>query len=129
MPPSLRPSTGRVNDNVQNFTNVRTGPSTSQPIAFRMDRGSTCTVHGEVAGELDASTPWYEVEQDGQRIQWIEPLTQELMRRQGEDGSFRNRHSFVKEDDPLIATALATAALAASRLVPIPHDFPFAALD
>lgn len=65
-----------------------------------------------------------EIEQDGKRLPWIRPLTEELLRRQGGDGSYRNRYTFVKEDDPLIATALAIAALAASRLVPIPIDWP-----
>ncbi len=58
---------GRVNENVQSFTNVRMGAATSEPIAFQMDRGSTCTVLGEVTGKLYKGKPWYEVEQNEQR--------------------------------------------------------------
>ena len=39
----------------------------------------------------------------------------ELVERQLPDGSWRNSYSFMKEDDPLIATTLAAAALANCR--------------
>jgi hypothetical protein len=48
---------------------------------------------------------------------WAEALSGELLRRQGPDGSWRNPASEMREDDPIIATSFAIAALAASRSV------------
>ncbi len=56
-------------------------------------------------------------QQDGRTVNWAEDLAEELLRRQRKDGSWANHHSFVKEDDPLIGTMLAVAALANSRQV------------
>lgn len=53
--------------------------------------------------------------QQGRQVHWPEVLAEELVGRQREDGSWANRFSFVKEDDPLIATCLAAAALANCR--------------
>ncbi|MEE8156495.1 MAG: prenyltransferase/squalene oxidase repeat-containing protein [Phycisphaerales bacterium] len=53
--------------------------------------------------------------QDGRTVNWAEDLAEELLRRQREDGSWANHHSFVKEDDPLIATMLAASVLANCR--------------
>jgi len=54
---------------------------------------------------------------NGKTVKWAEDLAKELLRRQRTDGSWVNQHSFVKEDDPLIATTLAAAALANCRQV------------
>jgi hypothetical protein len=48
---------------------------------------------------------------------WAEALAGELLRRQGPDGSWRNPASEMREDDPIVATSFAIAALAASRSV------------
>jgi squalene-hopene/tetraprenyl-beta-curcumene cyclase len=56
-------------------------------------------------------------QQDGRTVNWAEDLAEELLSRQRKDGSWANHHSFVKEDDPLIATMLAAAALANCRQV------------
>ena len=48
---------------------------------------------------------------------WAEALAAELLRRQGADGSWRNPASEMREDDPIIATSFAIAALALSRSV------------
>ena len=48
-------------------------------------------------------------------LQWREPLVEALLARQRPDGSWRNEYSFMREDDPIIATVLAAAALTASR--------------
>ena len=48
-------------------------------------------------------------------INWAANLANELLRRQNVDGSWTNRFSFMKEDDPLVATPLAAAALAICR--------------
>ncbi len=47
--------------------------------------------------------------------QWAPLLAGELLARQLPDGSWQNAYSFMKEDDPLIATTLAAAALANCR--------------
>jgi hypothetical protein len=43
---------------------------------------------------------------------WAEALARELLRRQARDGSWQNSASEMREDDPVIATAYAVAALA-----------------
>ena len=50
-------------------------------------------------------------------VDWASELSDELMRRQRPDGSWTNRYTDAKEDDPLIATAWAAAALAICREV------------
>ncbi|HWO23409.1 MAG TPA: hypothetical protein VNO30_31930 [Kofleriaceae bacterium] len=51
------------------------------------------------------------------RARWAEALAAELLRRQRPDGSWRNPASEMREDDPIIATSFAIAALALSRSV------------
>lgn len=51
------------------------------------------------------------------REPWAEALAAELLRLQAPDGSWRNPASEMREDDPLIATSFALAALAAARSV------------
>jgi hypothetical protein len=46
---------------------------------------------------------------------WRQDLQRALREIQGPDGSWRNPNGIVKEDDPLIATALAVVALTAAR--------------
>jgi len=48
-------------------------------------------------------------------IRWAEALVDELLRRQEKDGSWINASEQVREDDPLVATPLAMAALATCR--------------
>ena len=45
-------------------------------------------------------------------IDWATPLAEALLARQRPDGSFANPFTGVMEDDPLVATPLACAALA-----------------
>jgi len=47
--------------------------------------------------------------------EWAEALGEELIRRQKPDGSWINRYTDAKEDDPLVATPWAAAALAICR--------------
>lgn len=51
---------------------------------------------------------------EGER-DWAAELAEELMRRQNLDGSWTNRFTDAREDDPLVATPLAGAALAVCR--------------
>ncbi len=46
---------------------------------------------------------------------WAEQLAEELLRRQRPDGSWRNDATEMREDDPLIATSFALAALGLAR--------------
>ena len=56
-----------------------------------------------------------EIECQGRRIAWAEALAHELIRRQRDDGSWTNRFTASKEDDPLVATSFAVGALANCR--------------
>jgi squalene-hopene/tetraprenyl-beta-curcumene cyclase len=58
-----------------------------------------------------------EFESDGKTIRWAEELARELMARQRPDGSWVNRFTDAKEDDPLISTPWAASALAICRLM------------
>jgi hypothetical protein len=51
------------------------------------------------------------------RTRWAEALAEALLARQRADGSWANPMSEMREDDPLVATAFATAALGVCRLV------------
>lgn len=51
------------------------------------------------------------------RLEWAKVLADELVRRQRKDGSWYNRFTDAKEDDPLVATPWAAAALAVCRQV------------
>lgn len=52
---------------------------------------------------------------------WPERLTEALLKRQRPDGSFINSASDLREDDPLVATSLAAAALSVARMVRADH--------
>jgi hypothetical protein len=45
------------------------------------------------------------------------PLAEELLRRQRPNGTWVNRYTDAKEDDPLVATPWAAAALAIAKRV------------
>lgn len=46
---------------------------------------------------------------------WAEALADQLLARQGQDGSWVNPQGFIREDEPLVATSFAVRALAACR--------------
>ncbi len=56
-----------------------------------------------------------EIHSQGQRVAWAEALSQELIRRQRGNGTWANRFTASKEDDPLVATSFAAGALAICR--------------
>ncbi|MGP0062947.1 MAG: hypothetical protein ACLQGP_05000, partial [Isosphaeraceae bacterium] len=58
-----------------------------------------------------------EIRVDGQRVAWAESLARELIRRQRDDGTWTNRFTASKEDDPLVATSFAAGALGICRTV------------
>jgi hypothetical protein len=49
------------------------------------------------------------------KLPWAEALADELIRRQGKQGSWTNPASAQREDDPLVATSMAMSALAICR--------------
>jgi squalene-hopene/tetraprenyl-beta-curcumene cyclase len=51
------------------------------------------------------------------RRQWAQQLAAELIARQRQDGSWVNADVEVREDDPIVATSMATAALAACQRI------------
>lgn len=51
----------------------------------------------------------------GHDVDWAAELSEELLRRQRSDGTWANRFTAAKEDDPLIATSFAASALGISR--------------
>lgn len=56
---------------------------------------------------------------------WAERLARDLLARQEPDGAWRNRFTDAREDDPLVATPFAAAALALCRRTLVyPPDFP-----
>jgi squalene-hopene/tetraprenyl-beta-curcumene cyclase len=57
-------------------------------------------------GEIDGKTG---------KVNWAEALAEELLRRQRPDGSWVNRFTDTKEDDPLVSTPSAAAALVLCR--------------
>ena len=63
------------------------------------------------------------IETDDGPLDWAPALAAEVIARQREDGSWTNRFTDAREDDPLIATPWAAAALAIARrtLAPEPR--------
>lgn len=59
-----------------------------------------------------------EIETPAGKIDWREALARELISRQCDDGSWSNRFSDTKEDDPLVATPFAVAALVICKQSP-----------
>jgi len=56
-----------------------------------------------------------EFEQNGKTVNWTEELAEELLRQQRPDGTWANRYTDAREDDPLVATPWSAAALAICR--------------
>jgi hypothetical protein len=56
-----------------------------------------------------------QLDMPGGKVNWAQRLARELLRRQKPDGSWVNRYTDAKEDDPLVATPWAAAALAICR--------------
>jgi hypothetical protein len=56
-----------------------------------------------------------EIETSRGKMKWAEALAEELIRRQRPEGSWHNRFTDAKEDDALVSTPWATAALALCR--------------
>jgi len=71
--------------------------------------------HAFLALSVDGR-PHKDTEEQAERVlDWPKKLAEALLRRQREDGTWTNRFTDAKEDDPLIATSWAVASLAICR--------------
>jgi hypothetical protein len=94
----------------RNFS-AQTNPGVFEPaVASDRDafRNYWCWTVSHAFRLLGVST----IEQEGEPVAWAALLADDLLGRQQPDGSWKNPYRFMKEDDPLIATTLAVAALA-----------------
>ena len=58
-----------------------------------------------------------EIATDTGRVHWARALAEALLSRQRPDGAWANPSTELREDDPLVATPFAMAALAIARMV------------
>jgi hypothetical protein len=93
-----------------------TNPGTFEP-ARASDRDATYYYYAWSVAHAFRALGIAEIESDGRKVRWAEALASELIRRQRGDGTWSNRFTASKEDDPLIATPFAAGALANCRTV------------
>ncbi len=93
-----------------------TNPGTFEP-ARASDREATYFYYAWSAAHAFRALGLAEIESDGRKVAWAEALADELVRRQRADGTWSNRFTASKEDDPLVATPFAAGALANCRMV------------
>jgi squalene-hopene/tetraprenyl-beta-curcumene cyclase len=79
------------------------------------DRDATYFYYAWSVAHAFRSLGIVEIHSRGQRVAWAEVLSQELIRRQRADGSWTNRFTASKEDDPKVATSFAVGALGICR--------------
>ena len=93
--------------------------ATSHPGTFEIaregDRDATYFYYAWSVAHAFRALGVAEIQSDGRGIAWAEALSRELIRRQHEDGTWTNRYTASKEDDPLIATSFAAGALGICR--------------
>jgi hypothetical protein len=93
----------------QHFS-ARSHPGTFEP-AREADRDATYFYYAWSVAHAFRALGIAEIRRDGARIAWADALARELIRRQRADGSWTNRFTASKEDDPTVATSFAAAAL------------------
>jgi hypothetical protein len=95
--------------------------ASSNPGAFEpareVDREATYFYYAWSVAHAFRALGIVEVETDGRRVAWAEALAEELIRRQRDDGTWSNRFTASKEDDPLVASPFAAGAIAICRTV------------
>ncbi len=95
---------------------VTTNPGTFEP-ARAPERDATYYYYAWSVAYAFRAMGIAEIESDGRKVRWAGALASELIRRQRADGTWSNRFTASKEDDPLIATPFAAGALANCRMV------------
>jgi Prenyltransferase and squalene oxidase repeat len=83
--------------------------------AREVDRDATFFYYAWSVAHAFRSLGIKEIRSQGQSVAWAEALSQELIYRQRRDGSWTNRFTASKEDDPLVATSFAAGALGICR--------------
>jgi hypothetical protein len=92
-----------------------TNPGTFEP-ARAVDRDATYYYYAWSVAHVFRALGITEIHRDGHTIAWAEELARELIGRQRADGTWANRFTASKEDDPLVATSFAAGALGLCRL-------------
>jgi squalene-hopene/tetraprenyl-beta-curcumene cyclase len=83
--------------------------------AREADRDATFFYYAWSVAHAFRSLGIKEIHSQGQRVAWADALSRELIRRQREGGTWINRFTASKEDDPLVATSFAAGALGICR--------------
>jgi hypothetical protein len=89
-------------------------PGTFEP-AREVDRDATYYYYAWSVAHAFRALDLKEIHSDGRRVAWADSLASELIRRQRDDGTWSNRFTASKEDDPLVATPFAAGALGICR--------------
>ncbi len=89
-------------------------PGTFEP-ARAADRDATYFYYAWSVAHAFRALGIAEIESEGRKVAWAEALSDELIRRQHDDGTWSNRFTASKEDDPLVATPFAAGALGNCR--------------
>lgn len=95
---------------------VRTNPGHFAP-EREVLRGATYYYYCWAVAHAFLALRVREVQTKDGRVNWTEALAEELLRRQRPDGTWVNRYTDAREDDPLVATPWAASALAICRAV------------
>jgi squalene-hopene/tetraprenyl-beta-curcumene cyclase len=93
-----------------------TNPGTFEP-PRAVDRDATYFYYAWSVAHAFRALGIAEIESDGRKVSWAQALADELIRRQNDNGTWSNRFTASKEDDPLVATPFAAGALALCRTV------------
>jgi squalene-hopene/tetraprenyl-beta-curcumene cyclase len=94
---------------------AETHPGTFEP-ARAVDRDATYYYYAWAVAHAFRALGITEIHRDGRTVAWAEELARELIRRQRADGTWANRFTTSKEDDPLVATSFAAGALGICRM-------------
>jgi hypothetical protein len=89
-------------------------PGTFEP-ARAVDRDATYFYYAWSVAHAFRALGIAEIDAGGRKLAWAEALASELVRRQRADGTWANRFTASKEDDPLVATPFAAGALGNCR--------------
>lgn len=110
VPPDHPRVVGALNWLAGNFSTT-TNPGTFKPMR-EPDRDAAYYYYCWSVSHAFRQLGLLTIKQDGHTVKWAQQLASEILSRQRDDGSWASSYSFVKEDDPLIATMLAAATLA-----------------